>query len=214
MATHGIQQLIESPARITKNSKTMIDLISISRLYIVKDCSVLQPFCSDHCPVTIILKECMKSTRTYQKKVYDYNLINKDNICSHIENTDWQNVLSSAHINMNIDSFVKTLSHICNSHIPKKTVTIRRKATLWVSNNIRKLIRKRNRQHKVAKLRNRESDWTTFRVLRNQVTSAVRKVKRDHIAKLDTEINNKRSTKLWWRLVKNYMNKKSENTSI
>lgn len=136
MVTYSLHQLINSPTRVTQNSRTLIDLIFVSRLDMVTKSNVLEPFCSDHSPVSVTIKGCIRSTKTYMRKVYDYTLVNKDGICSHVENTDWENALSSPDINVSAAAFVKTLSDICDSNIPNKIVTIRCKDAPWMNNKI------------------------------------------------------------------------------
>ena len=110
MTTHGLYQLINVPTRITQKSRTLIDLIFVSRSDMVREANVLEPFCSDYCPVMVNIKECIKPKKTiYNRKVYDYNLVNTEELCCHVDNADWENILSSSDINMNTDAFMKTI---------------------------------------------------------------------------------------------------------
>ena len=63
------------------------------------------------------------------------------------------------------------------SSIPSKIVTIRKGGPKWLSCNIRKMIRQKNRIHRKAKHFNNPMHWNKFRKIRNEVTSLVRNAK-------------------------------------
>ena len=73
------------------------------------------------------------------------------------------------------------------------------------------LIRQKKRLHKIAKHRNRDTDWVKFRQLRNRVTTSVRKAKYDYYCKLDEKLNTINNSKMWWKLVNKYLKKEGRN---
>lgn len=83
-----------------------------------------------------------------------------------------------------------------------------------MNNNVRSLIRKRNRFHKIAKIKNSPSAWGRFRLWRNKVVSAVRSAKREYVKKTVGMIINTFSDKHWWKLVNSYMKKNQKTYSF
>ena len=212
---NDLTQIIKEPTRITPNSSTLIDLIFVSSADTVLDSGVLDPVCSDHCPVFVTLKEPIKSKSTiYKRKVYDYNLAEIDDIANELNTFDWETIFSKDDINCVASDFTDVMIELCDKHIPNKIVTIRPQDAPWMNNLTRKLMRKRNRFHKIAKRRNLPSDWANFRSLRNKVISSIRNAKKQYVSKIDDRINNEHGTKTWWRLIKHYLKTKQKINSI
>ncbi|CAC5394082.1 unnamed protein product [Mytilus coruscus] len=85
--------------------------------------------------------------------------------------------------------------------IPNKIITVRKDQPPWLTNEIKKKIRKKNRIHKIAKRRNNSKDWNKFKKIRNEVTNLVRKSKEDFNNSLIKKvINNNASNKNWWKI--------------
>ena len=75
-----------------------------------------------------------------------------------------------------------------------------------VTNEIRKLIRKKNRIHNKSKRLNKPADRNTFRKIRNDVTSLVRKVRDAYQEKLVSRLSDDHpSTKLGGRFVTKFL---------
>ncbi|CAC5387236.1 unnamed protein product [Mytilus coruscus] len=99
--------------------------------------------------------------------------------------------------------------------IPNKIITVRKDQPPWLTNEIKKKIRKKNRIHKIAKRRNNSNDWNKFKKIRNEVTNLVRKSKEDFNNSLIKKvIDNNSSNKNWWKIVNQITGMKSRDTSI
>ena len=97
--------------------------------------------------------------------------------------------------------------------MPFKVVTVRSKDVSWLTNEIRKLIkrkRKRNRLHRRAKRSKLTEDWDRFRQFRNFVTLKKRERKNEFLQELDKKASDptRFGQKDWWKLVKSFMEKK------
>ena len=53
-------------------------------------------------------------------------------------------------------------------YVPHKQVTIRPNDKPWMTDEVRKKLRRKNRIHKIAKTKNRPQDWAKFRKERNE----------------------------------------------
>jgi hypothetical protein len=113
--------------------------------------------------------------------------------------TDWESIFST-----NIDKITTDISNTilsaAEATIPNKLVTIRKQDPAWLTNKIRKLIRKKNRIHNKAKRLNKPADWNTFRKIRNDVTSLVRKSRDAYQDKLVSRLSDDHPlTRTWWK---------------
>ncbi|VDI33342.1 Hypothetical predicted protein [Mytilus galloprovincialis] len=79
-------------------------------------------------------------------------------------------------------------------------VTIRKTDPAWLNNDLRKLIRKKNRLHSKAKRFNRSADWNKFRQIRNKVTTSIRQAREPYQKNLIQKLSNSNlSARTWWK---------------
>ena len=94
-----------------------------------------------------------------------------------------------------------------------KTVVIRPQDKPWMSSNIRKAIRKRNRLLKIHSKRNSLSSWEKYRSQRNFTTALIRSSKKQYYAKLNNKLQDPNtSSKKWWGIVKSLYGQKLQTT--
>ena len=110
-----------------------------------------------------------------------------------------------------IDNIVKTftsiLLEIAAETIPNRMITVRNGDLPWISTELRKLMRKRDRLRKKAKQKNSDYYWSKFKSIRNKVVDSLRTAKRTYHSKLCDKIKgNKFGSKDWWNLVKQVSN--------
>ena len=94
--------------------------------------------------------------------------------------------------------------------MPFKVVTVRSKDVPWLTSEIRKLIKKRDRLHRRAKRNKLTEDWDRFRQFRNFVTLKKRERKNEFLEELDIKASDptRFGQKDWWKLVKSFTEKK------
>jgi hypothetical protein len=119
-------------------------------------------------------------------------------------NVNWDSLFLTDDIALITNDFTNAILSAAESSIPSKIVTIRKGGPKWLSCNIRKMIRQKNRINRKAKHFNNPMHWNKFRKNRNEVTSLVRNAKdkynNDLIKKKITNMNS--SCKNWWNIVK------------
>ena len=77
-------------------------------------------------------------------------------------------------------AFMQITNECINRHIPTKVVTIRPKDKVFMTNTIRRLMRKRNRTHRKAVRTNNPLHWSNYRSLRNQVIDEIRRSRENY----------------------------------
>ena len=212
---YNLSQIISEPTRIPSN--TLLDPILTNAPHLITQTGTLDPFCSDHKPVYTTLTFQKIPRTTYKRKIWIYEQGNYDAFRNSLKTMNWDLITSDDHsIHESVTLFTNKLTNTAQEHIPHKQCTIRTNDKPWMTNTIRRHIRKRRRIHKKAKRSNNETDWTLFRNQRNHVTSLIRQAKTDYhdrsCKKINTDID--KTGKEWWRLCKSVSFQKSQEHTI
>lgn len=211
---YHLHQLITQPTRITANSSTCIDFIITQSPEIVKSVDVSAPFCSDH-SVPFVVLDCksMKKFR-FVRTIYNYDKLDTDKFTDLLKAEQWQTIFNEYEIDDSCKLFTKTFFEIAKLCMPVKQVTVSSKDALWLNNNIRTMLKRRNKLYKKAKRTNNVNHWLQFRQYRNYVIEQIRLRKQNYIDEMNENICNSDmfGTKQWWKLVNSFMAQKGMHT--
>ena len=72
--------------------------------------------------------------------------------------------------------------------MPVETISVRQCDKPWITEEIKQMIRNKNKLHKKAKIFNTDQSWKSFRQIRNDPTYAIRKRKLDNLQDLDNRL--------------------------
>ena len=110
----------------------------------------------------------------------------------------WWEVYSSNDVDQAVDIFTKRLTDILDKMAPVKKFQIRSKYAAWITEDTKTKIVDRDLAQQLASDSGMLEDWETFKKLRNEVTSHLRKDKNDwKKGKLDACGETKDMGKLW-----------------
>ena len=153
-----------------------------------------------HCPVIGFLNAPKPVSKSFKRNMWLYNQGDFDEYRRLLSLTNWESIFSIDDIDKITTDISNTILSAAEATIPNKLVTIRKQDPAWLTNEIRKLIRKKNRIHNKAKRLNKPADWNTFRKIRNDVTSLVRKSRDAYQDKLVSRLSDDHpSTRTWWK---------------
>ena len=112
--------------------------------------------------------------------------------------------------------FSDTLHNTAKKCMPVKTISVRQCDKPWITEEIKQMIRNKNKLHKKAKIFNTDQSWKSFRQIRNDLTYAIRKRKLDYLQDLDNRASSSATfgTKNWWKLVKSFMSNKGSDPNV
>ncbi len=193
ITSYNAEQLITSPTHYTEHSNSLIDLIFVKDTHHVITSFVADPFIPDlvryHCPVVAVLKINKPKAIAYKRKIWLYDQGNYEDFRLKLNSINWHDILQTENLDTTADIITNSIIDAASATIPNKVVTIRPNDIPWFNNNIRKLIRKRNRYHTKAKNTNPESNWANFRKIRNEVTKLIRKSKTDYDKQIIDKLN-------------------------
>lgn len=144
----NMEQLITEPTHFTETASSILDLVFTSNRNRVLLHGVGEPFLDQniryHCPTYCILDFNKIVTPVYTRHIYLYDRGDYQSFSHDLIETDWDALACN-----NIDTYaINVTNHItklADKHIPNKTVKIRKSDPSWLTNNIKRLMRKRKR---------------------------------------------------------------------
>ena len=204
----GLKQHVGMPTRVTKTSSKIIDHIYSSGNFSHNISNVFVPniSISDHYPICFLRNTKQKLKRGTHKiikyrclKHFNEQLFHFDLACSKLEVVE-----TMADPNFALEVFYSIIKTIVSKHAPVKEKRIKFETRpTWFDKNITALIFERDKCH-----RNRQ--FEQYKILRNKVTSAIRKSKRNFF---NNAINDKKDPKYLWKNINDIANL-GKNTNI
>ena len=165
---------------------------------------------SDHQMIITTINARRKIIRNKPRKVYLYKKGNLDAVKEYLDSK--LESFKEKYKEINIEGYWTTFkSHLFNAmdqYIPSKTLTSRWNIP-WINQNIKKMIRKKERLYKAAKRYQTEDHWKRFKQYRAQVKAEIDKARRKFIFDM-LEVNGTTSNntttnqigKKYWKYVK------------
>ncbi len=111
-------------------------------------------------------------------KFRDFKHFHRDMFLETLELCNWHEFLRTQDINMKISLFNKYLIESFDQHAPYKTVRISKKPAPWLTDEIRRLMKSRDRQLCEFKRSDSSDDWSKYKVLRNKSLAVIRQRKK------------------------------------
>ena len=211
----GLEQVITKPTRISKNSRSLIDLIVVNNPRMVKHSDVVDlPGLSDHSLIYITYS--IKRPKFKPKKVIrrDFRKFSSADFNKDIENINWLglnaiqcdnllNVSSTSKMNSQISVFENYFLDVVNKHAPFREITIKKPINCtWMTDDLVKLMDSRDLYKKYFNETNDPYFYEKFKELKNKVTHSIRRAK---IADFNANINSKlQNIKLFHSNLKSY----------
>ena len=118
----------------------------------------------------------IKENIRYCKK-RSYKDFDEKSFLEEVDKISWWEVYSCEDVDMALDIFTKKLTDILDRMAPVKKFQIRVKYAAWVCKETKSMMLDRDQAQQTASRSGLDSDWDTYRRLRNQVTSQLRKDK-------------------------------------
>lgn len=216
MTNHRVLPQITRPTRIKNKSATLIDHIftrdneitltsGILDLELAGNCGY-----TDHKPVFTILRAQVSRKESNRKIRVSYftsegNQKRKEGLLSH----NWGSTLDESDPNAIYDQIISVYNHHYHSNITTKTInrnSKRQKKEPWMTNDILKDIRRRDR---LAKIKQRRAE---YKLLRNEITTKIRKAQKTYLSQ---QVQNSiGDIKKHWKILKGVLNKTNNKEDI
>lgn len=219
--SHDYDQLIHEPTRVVNNCQSCIDLLFINNPSIISEVGtrpkIHDPKC-DHKPIYAKVKCTLPRQQCYKRWVWDYKNGDYDKFRWMLLNAPWYDCYITDNVDEIVNAWLDMFLSIAKKCIPHYECTIRPRDKDFMNSDIRKLMKERDRTHKLKKTNPNPQLQERYRVLRNQVLSDSRKAKFDKDKELDKILSSPDvSSKQWWKHCKSTttrVNDKSINSPL
>ena len=177
----GFNQLMDRPTRITDNSQTTIDLIITNQPQRIKKYySLTTGMClADHNLILIHRKLHRRMLRRPQKLSYipkaALGMLDND-----IARTNWDSLFSLCNTDAIASGFITTIASISQAHTKTAMIMHHPRCYPWISDPLRKLMKKRDKALKQYLITKSRADKLLFKQLRNQTVRLSRSSKANY----------------------------------
>ncbi|CAF4846793.1 unnamed protein product [Pieris macdunnoughi] len=120
--------------------------------------------------------------------------IDHDSLLSDASKIDWSGLYDLANLDDKVQLFTSSITNLYDKHAPLRRVKLKHLPAPWLSDEIKRLIHKKNRA--IAKMRTAKSDAERekYKVVRNRCNTRCRDAQRQHI---HDSVSNGDTSKIW-----------------
>ena len=200
----NLQQLVNTPTRVTLQTQTLIDHIYVSNPQNIIEHSVPVFGLSDHFPVCLTWsKRGIKIPKCVHKKVSvrSYKNFDTEKFLADLSLADFSAVYQQTNPDTALAVWYDNFKDIVDKHLPSRTIRVRHEnKPPWLNEEIIAEIRVRD------KLLSKTGKSEEFKKQRNKITAMKRAAKKKYFREL---ISSKSDTKSIWKAVNSLSGKKS-----
>ena len=183
-----MEQIIETPTRITTQSANILDLIITDAPAFIQQSGVLPPVGTcDHSPVYCRINFKTTVKRAYHRTIWNYNEANLDGLYDALSSAPWHVAFATSdNGNESLEYWQNLYLQNINSFIPNKNVIIRPKDKPWVTTELKRLIHKRNASWRRFRRTQNCEHFLIYKLLRNNVVSLNRRCLLQYTSKMQS----------------------------
>lgn len=200
----GLTNIINTPTRITANSKSLIDLVITSQPSKTYISGSIDLGISDHHLTFAIFKAARSKALPKIISAKNYKLLDVNQLKSDFDQAPWH----VSEIFDDIDDCVAfwqcLYDDILHHHLPSRDAKIRDKSLPWINTSIRKEMNKRYKLLKDAKLSGDPEKWRLYKEKRNAIK---KQLKRAETAYWQTSFEEASNPREFWRLTNQVLRK-------
>ena len=143
---------------------------------------------------TLALKKC-RSKPTYVS-VRSFRNYDKDAFCKDISNAPWSIIENLKDVNESVNAFDSLFNEILDQHAPIKKVKVRVRPNPFVTEEIRVLMRCRDRWRKLSRKSGDSIAWSNYRNCKREVKRLLRLAQKSYVEQeIKKDPNN--SSNMW-----------------
>lgn len=196
----GYVNVIESPTRITANSKSLIDLIIVSPNLHASNvlAGSIDLGISDHHLIFAAFSTRRSNSKPKLITVRNYKDMDNEKFQRSLEEAPWHIVSAVEDVEDSVYLWETMFKDIIESNIKRRNVKVRHKSLPWINTEIRKAMNQRYKCLKAAQGKPHDNpQWDIYRAKRNAVRSMLRKAEASYWIGLFKESS---SPKDFWRI--------------
>ena len=202
MKSLGLKQTIKGPTRYGRNS--CLDLI-FSNSESIAACGVIHVNISDHFPVFVSRKKDRIITKKTKFDGRSYVRYDKEQFQANLLQKNWDNFYTQADPNRAWEIMKSIIEEEIERLCPLKTFSGKVYDDPWITREIIKMIKDKDRLIQGAKVSGNGEDWATAKRARNFVTAQIRNLKSEFL--IEEQENNIDDPNKFWRKISSLMPK-------
>ena len=189
---------------MTGNSSSLLDLIITDSPGYIINTEVNEPLGDPyHCRISCSVKVDYKKPSAFPRTIWKYNLADYQKLNDELIEAPWATMNIFPEIDDAAHYFETLFLNICKTHIPVKNITVRPKDKPWITNNLKRLFRKRGRAYNFFKKHQSDESLQNYRTIKQQVIQAKNEAKHSYYLKLSNKLTNPATgPKEYWHLTK------------
>ena len=172
----SLTQMVTSPTRITDKSKTLIDLLLVTRPENVLFTGVCDaPGVSDHCFIYCAYNVKRVKFKPYVVRRRDFRNFDRDKFYQAVELEPWENILCVDSVDDKVLILENLINGVLDEFAPYKSFVVSNKsATPWITEEILEKMDERDGCKDTYNKTGENKYWEAYKFLRNKVTSMMR----------------------------------------
>ena len=149
-SSHGFDQLIDIPTRVTSSTISLIDLIYVTDHDDIQ-CHGTLPQIADHEGTFVSFHWSKPKQNWVTRTIHDYKNIDENGLINYINNYDFEKSVFNQPVIKQAEAFTEILTEAFSKFVPTKEIIIRPTDLPWVNSYTRLLMRKKNRNYQIFK---------------------------------------------------------------
>lgn len=194
----GLTQLITTPTRVSKNSKTLIDHIYSDNIQNISWTTAPKLSLSDHFPIFCSRKtkiNCKKSAH-HSIKYRSFKSFNENDFLSDLNSVGFDNIMQMSDVNVALNTFIENFISLIDKHVPLRQHRVKKiQQPDWINGEILDAMKERDK----FKIRHDENNYKLYR---NKVSELISQAKKNSYEKKIAEGQNNPSS--IWKIFKEF----------
>ncbi|XP_031353652.1 uncharacterized protein LOC116178327 [Photinus pyralis] len=178
----NLKQVITEPTRVTATSATLIDLVITDNLCDILSTDVLDMHpLTDHCLVSCKVGLSHSAKPVSQKRYRDFKHFDVSAFERDLRAVEWNVIYNIPSIDDKVKFLNGNITAILDKHAPFKTSRFTKPYTPWLTDNVRLMIKLRNKALQRFKRSKSPAHWDYYKALRNMTTAAIKAEKKAYL---------------------------------
>ena len=112
----------------------------------------------------------IKHSPSFKRTIYDLKKLDVEKLSNELSNVKGMDIVFLHSIEEATQLFSDTLHNTAKTCMPVKTISVWQCDKPWITEEIKQMIRNKNKLHKKDKIFNTDQSWKSFRQIRNDLT--------------------------------------------
>ena len=202
MQLYQLTQIIDVPTRVTKSTKSLLDVCITSSPDKIIQSGVVHLGISDHSLIyaTRKLNSVIKGNSQNSVEFRNFRKFNVESFLSDLYILPWVELDCKQNVDEMWECWKTLFLQVLDKHAPKRLKRLRKKCNVpWFNKSVKNKLFQRDHFKRVAIKTNNENDWKLYKSSRNAANIALRNAKREYYA--TKFLNNKTNPKYAWKTV-------------